>query len=103
MRWNSRQACTTHWKDRRTYGIYLPTKKKFGGRGADASLARAHAAAGVQFGGTPAAMFAQSFVRDVFAAADQRVWAREIFQLGTQRESVFQDAHTFPVTGALRE
>jgi len=57
----------------------------------------------MQFGGTPRAVFAQVLVRDVFAAADQRVWAREIFQLGAQWECVLQNANNFLVAGTLRE
>ena len=70
MRWNRGQARTTHWKKRRADGINLPAEKKFDSGCANASLARAHAAAGVQFGGAPGSVLAQTFVRDVLAAAD---------------------------------
>ena len=103
MRWNCRQARATHRKQRRADGINLPTEKKFSGGSANASLAWTHAAAGVQFGSAPGRVFAQAFVRDIFAAADQRVRAREILQLGTQRECVLQNAHNFLVARALRE
>ena len=48
-------------------------------------------------------MFAQALVRDVFAAADERVWASEIFQFRTQWERLLQDANDFLETGALYE
>jgi hypothetical protein len=103
MRWNCGQARTTHGKKRRADGIILPTEKKFSSGPANASLARAHATASVQFRGAPPAVFAQALVRDVFAAADERVWASEIFQFRTQWERFLQDANDFLETGALYE
>ena len=55
------------------------------------------------FAAAPPGVFAQALVRDVFATADQRVWPREIFQLGAQWECVLQDANNFLATGALRK
>src|SRR5580704_7016078 len=103
MRCDCRQARATHGKKRRSDGINLPAEKKFGSGCANASLAGTHAAAGVQFRGAPGTVLGQAFVWHVFAAADQRVWAREIFQLGTQWECVLQDANNLLVAGALRE
>src|SRR5271170_2632708 len=103
MRRNRRQARTTHGKQRRADGINLPAEKKFSSGRANASLAGAHAATGVQFRGAPGTVFAQTLVWDIFAAADQRVRAREIFQLRTQWERVLQNADYLLVSCALRE
>src|SRR5271170_3637382 len=103
MRWNCRQARATHGKKWRADGINRPTEKKFSSGRANALLTRNHAAAGVQFRGAPGTLFAQTLVWDIFAAADQRVWAREIFQVRTQWECVLQNADYLLVSCALRE
>src|ERR1700730_4470781 len=103
MRWNCRQARTTNRVQRRADGINFPAEKKFRSRRANASLAGAHAAAGVQFRGAPGGVLAQAFVRDVFAATDQRVLPRKIIQLRAQWESVFKNTDYFLVACALRK
>src|SRR5271156_3746294 len=103
MRCNRRQTRTTYGKKWRADGINRPTEKKFSSGRANASLAGAHAATGVQFRGAPGTVFAQTLVWDIFAAADQRVRAREIFQLGTQWERVLQDANKFLISCAFCE
>src|SRR4029077_9373628 len=107
FRTNWRRHCrntrTTRGEYRWTRGIHGPSEEKFGSRATDASLAGAHAAAGVQFGNAPRGMFSSTFERDILAAAEERVWLCQSCKLGAQRESILHCADHFPVTGARCE
>ncbi|MBZ5625908.1 MAG: hypothetical protein LAQ69_45545, partial [Acidobacteriia bacterium] len=58
---------------RGAHGLRFPTQQELDRSAADAALAWAHAAAGVQLGIAPAGTLADTIITDVFAAADQGV------------------------------
>ena len=60
-------------EDGRTDRAWVPVEEEAGGCAADAALAGAHAAAGVEFCGAPGGMVTECVHGNVFAAADDGV------------------------------
>jgi hypothetical protein len=54
----------------------------------------------MQFGGAPRGMFSRVSERDVFAAAEERVWLCQSHKFRAQREGLLHGADDFSVTHA---
>ncbi len=87
----NREAADARWKDGRTNTLGLPTKQKLGSRSADASLARTHAAAHLEFGGAKGRSALKRSVRNILAPANNRVGLGQLLEFLPQTERTVQN------------
>src|ERR1017187_9930370 len=74
------EAPNARGKHRRADGLGFPAQEELDRAAADPALAGAHATAGVQLGIAPAGTLADPAIGDVFAAADQGIVLRDVFE-----------------------
>src|SRR5439155_18084396 len=87
---STNEVIQSHREDRRAHRFLFPAEEEFGGGTANAALAGAHPAAGLELGGAPAGMRAHAIERDILAAAEDCLRLGERAQLVAKCEGAME-------------